>query len=96
MATPKNPKYHKVSKQVQQQYKDQVKSLEVTFVCNDGQIRCDRRQLRHSDYFWDVTGKMKEFGNDLKFDYTNYSLASVLGSQAFRKIEHLFLLVALF
>ena len=54
-------------------------ALEVTFLCKDGQQMCSRRQLGQSDYFWDKAGKMDEFGNALKFDYTKYSWAAALG-----------------
>ena len=33
--------------------------------------------LGHSEYFWEKMAKMDEFGNSLKFDYTDYSWASV-------------------
>ena len=51
--------------------------LEVTFLCADGQQLSSQWILGHSEFFRDKMAKMSEFGNALRFDYTDYSWASV-------------------
>ena len=46
-------------------------------MCKDGQQLCSRRMLALTDFFWEKAAKMGEFGNALKFDYTDYSWASI-------------------
>ena len=46
-------------------------------MCMDGQQVCGRWMLGHSEYFWEKMAKMDEFGNSLKFDYPDYSWASI-------------------
>ena len=51
--------------------------MEVTFRCADGQQLSSQWMLCHSEFFREKIVKMVKFGNELRFDYTDYSWASV-------------------
>ena len=49
----------------------------MVFLCKDGQQLCSLWVLGHSQFYWDKARKMDNFGNPLKFKYTDYSWACV-------------------
>ena len=53
------------------------KELEVKLICKDGPVFCSRRMLGFSKWFHEQINCREQYGNQLEFNYENYSRSAV-------------------